>query len=148
MLSHLLGFIGPHQIKIPKLRDGQMIQTLPVVLLHGSRPSDYSSVWVHDPLWPILELVYGFSEFELETTFSLSSCLVGSEAPRNVPDIYQVSLLSTGYTFRIASAHGPLRMKESGRMKARRNKSWDERWRENRVPLTWIHPFLWFGSIS
>lgn len=58
-----------------------------VTLLHGSRPSDYFSRWIRDPSWLNLELVYGFSKFEVESMFSLSCCLTGSEVPRIVPDI-------------------------------------------------------------
>ena len=57
-----------------------------VTLLHGSRPSDCFSRWICDPSWLNLELVCGFSKFEVESMFSLSSCLIGSEVPRIVPN--------------------------------------------------------------
>ena len=58
------------------------------------------------------------------------------------------SLLLTGCAFWAASSHGPLHMKEPGRMRANRTKAETKGGVRNLVQFTQIHPFLWFGSMS
>ena len=60
----------------------------------------------------------------------------------------ELCLIEVKCLFGAASSHGPLHMKEPGRMRANKTKAEVKGGERNLVQFTQTHPCLWFGFMS